>query len=280
MLDFLASPAPVQAFSTGNRAARVPQSQIFAAAYAYCCRQAATLFRIGGNMTLDSATLSSGLSVFLADTKPIENQLLSSALRHQGFNVVSSSENDDNEIPEMDQVDVVIVSCARAAGQTDMNRLRSLHLSHPRPPKIALLESDDRESVVQAFRAGARGIFCLAESSFALLCQCILRVHQGEISASSQQLNYLLDSVCQVPGVRVLGASGHSLLTYREEQVMALVADGLTNRDVATELGLSEHTIKKYLFRIFDKLGISNRVELVLYAVHHGLPQEALAVGA
>lgn len=232
-------------------------------------------------MTFDSATLSPRPTVFLAATKPIERQLLSSALRHQGFNVVSSSENDDGpEIPEMNQVDVVIVNCARASGRTDMNRLRSLHLAHPQTPKVALLESDDRESVVQAFRAGARGIFCLAESSFLLLCQCILRVREGEISASVQQLNYLLDSVCHVPGVRVLGAGGHSLLTHREEQVMALVADGLTNRDVATELGLSEHTVKKYLFRIFDKLGISNRVELVLYAVHHGLPQEAWAAGA
>jgi DNA-binding NarL/FixJ family response regulator len=100
-------------------------------------------------------------------------------------------------------------------------------------------------------------------------------VHGGDISASKQQLNYLLESVCQVPAVRVAAAGGQNLLTHREEQVVALVADGLSNRDVATELGLSEHTVKKYLFRIFDKLGISNRVELVLYAFHHGVPQAA-----
>jgi DNA-binding NarL/FixJ family response regulator len=78
----------------------------------------------------------------------------------------------------------------------------------------------------------------------------------------------------------VLDAGGQTLLTYREEQVVALVADGLSNRDVASELGLSEHTVKKYLFRIFDQLGISNRVELVLYAVHHGVPQTALVASA
>ena len=65
-------------------------------------------------------------------------------------------------------------------------------------------------------------------------------------------------------------STGRSLLTPREEQVVALVADGLTNRGVACELGLSEHTIKKYLLRIFDKVGISSRVELVLYALSHG----------
>jgi DNA-binding NarL/FixJ family response regulator len=69
------------------------------------------------------------------------------------------------------------------------------------------------------------------------------------------------------------------MLTPREEQVVALVAEGLSNRETARELNLSEHTIKKYLFRIFDKLGISSRVELVLYAMNHGepLPAEWLA---
>ena len=56
---------------------------------------------------------------------------------------------------------------------------------------------------------------------------------------------------------------------------VALVADGLSNRQVASELGLSEHTVKKYLFRIFDKLGISSRVELVLYAFSHGDSRQA-----
>lgn len=70
--------------------------------------------------------------------------------------------------------------------------------------------------------------------------------------------------------MRVVNAHGNTLVTPREEQVVALVAEGLSNRQIAEELGLSEHTVKKYLFRIFDKLGISTRVELVLYAVNHG----------
>ena len=65
------------------------------------------------------------------------------------------------------------------------------------------------------------------------------------------------------------------LLTPREEQVVALVAEGLGNRQIAIELNLSEHTIKKYLYRIFDKLGISTRVELVLYAVNHSQSRQA-----
>jgi DNA-binding NarL/FixJ family response regulator len=154
-----------------------------------------------------------------------------------------------------------------------MTPLRTLHLTYPRIPKVFLIEADDRDLIVQAFRFGARGIFCLTDSSFQLFCECIERVHNGEIWASTHQLNYLLDSFCQVAGLRVVSACGEKLLTSREEQVVALVADGLSNRNVASELGLSEHTVKKYLFRIFEKLGISNRVELVLYAMHNGSPQ-------
>src|SRR5260221_824065 len=96
---------------------------------------------------------------------------------------------------------------------------------------------------------------------------CVLR---GEAWTNGQQMTYVLDALSEVPTLRVVNSNGRFLLTPREEQVVALVADGLTNRGVAEELGLSEHTIKKYLLRIFDKVGISSRVELVLYAMSYG----------
>ena len=135
---------------------------------------------------------------------------------------------------------------------------------------VLLLDHYDRESALCAFRAGARGIFCFADHPFRMLFKCIHRVHQGQVWASSDQLQDLIAAISQVPSLRVVDASGLKLLTLREEQVVALVSDGLSNREIARELNLSEHTIKKYLFRIFDKLGISSRVELVLYAVNHG----------
>src|SRR5207249_11337063 len=124
-------------------------------------------------------------------------------------------------------------------------------------------------------RSGAKGLFAFSEYPFRLLCKCIQSVHHGQVWANSEQLQYLIEVVTQVPSLRMVNALGVKLLTPREEQVVALVADGLSNREVAHELCLSEHTIKKYLFRIFDKLGISSRVELVLYAVSHGGARQA-----
>ena len=78
--------------------------------------------------------------------------------------------------------------------------------------------------------------------------------------------------------MRVVNADGMRLLTKREDEVVRLVAEGLQNRDIAKELKLSEHTVKNYLFHIFEKLGVSSRVELVLYAVSNVKSAENAAV--
>ena len=70
-----------------------------------------------------------------------------------------------------------------------------------------------------------------------------------------------------MPAVRLVNAKGATLLSKREEEVVRQVAEGLSNHDIAQQLHLSDHTVKNHLFHIFEKLGISNRVELVLYAV-------------
>jgi len=67
-----------------------------------------------------------------------------------------------------------------------------------------------------------------------------------------------------VPGyLQIAGQGVH--LTDREVQVVRLVAEGYTNREISQALGLSEHTIKNYMFRVFDKVGVSSRVELAIY---------------
>lgn len=153
--------------------------------------------------------------------------------------------------------------------------LRRFHLAHPEIRKVLLVESFDRELVVNAFRSGVRGIFCIADSNLRLLYKCLLRVADGQIWANTEQLNYIVKLMSEVPSLRVLNSRGDNLLTPREEPVVALVAEGLGNRQIARELNLSEHTIKTYLFRIFEKLGISSRVELVLYTVNNGDPRQA-----
>jgi DNA-binding NarL/FixJ family response regulator len=77
------------------------------------------------------------------------------------------------------------------------------------------------------------------------------------------------DALSMNRSVRLINSCGEVVLTPREEQTVNLVTEGLNNREIATELNVKENTVKKSLLRIYDKIGVSNRVELVLYALSH-----------
>src|SRR5207237_7032349 len=88
-----------------------------------------------------------------------------------------------------------------------------------------------------------------------------------QIWANSNELQFLLEAMSEPVPMKFLSASGDALLSAREIDVVRCVAEGLSNREIALRLSLREHTVKNYLFRIFDKLGVSSRVEVVLYAL-------------
>ena len=86
----------------------------------------------------------------------------------------------------------------------------------------------------------------------------------------------MIDALGPALAAKSMTLRGTGLLTKREEGVVHLVAEGMTNRDISQELKLSEHTVRNYLFRIFNKVGTSNRLELALYAIdrREGLEQQ------
>jgi len=230
-------------------------------------------------MNLSSSATSTTIGVLIADSNRMQSQLLTSALRRRSEFHVATCLMDMASILQAvstrpPRIALLSLNLSANIAET-VTTLRRFHLSHPEIPKVLLVDTCDRELVVSAFRSGARGIFPISEANLRLLCKCLLRVTAGQIWASTEQLNYLMDLISEVPSLRVLNSQGTNLLTPREEQVVALVAEGLGNREIAHELNLSEHTIKKYLYRIFEKLGISSRVELVLYAVNNGDPRHA-----
>ena len=235
-------------------------------------------------MCPSSAAASNLISVLVADSNRMQAQLLTSALRRRPEFSITTCAMETVAILQAvasKPPRVALLSLGPPDNVSDaVMTVRRFHLANPEIPKVVLVESCGRELVVNLFRSGVRGIFPITESNLRLLCKCLLRTAAGQVWASAEYLNYLIDLVSEVPSLRVLNARGQPLLTPREEQVVALVAEGLGNRHIARELNLSEHTIKKYLFRIFEKLGISTRVELVLYAVNNGDPRQAEWLGS
>jgi DNA-binding NarL/FixJ family response regulator len=141
--------------------------------------------------------------------------------------------------------------------------------SHPAVPIVILLNQSTHDSVIHAFRSGARGV-CSRQQPVTDFIDCVEYVRKGFIWAGAQETTFLLDAFRSIPSPNMPMASVSSPLTMRELQVVKCAARGKTNKAIAGELGLSEHTVKNYLFHAFDKLGVSNRVELLFYLTLRG----------
>jgi DNA-binding NarL/FixJ family response regulator len=212
---------------------------------------------------------SSVVRIFIAEANHMNCQLVERALRtrRNRLTVIGSAVSSDRAFALLNETapDVIIVSAQLKEGPLEGYRvLRQVRSLQSRTRAIMLLDSREPEFVVDAFRCGARGVI-FRDEPFETLGKCIRAVHKGQIWADSQQLGYLVDALGQALPLRLQDAHGIDLLSKREEDVVRLVAQGLMNREISVQLGLSEHTIRNYLFRVFDKLGVSTRVELVLY---------------
>jgi two-component system nitrate/nitrite response regulator NarL len=217
--------------------------------------------------------------VLVADDTRIHTQLLADALRRDNHMEVISSPPHSADLVEaakLHKFNVVLISASLDEEPLrGFEVLRELRTSDPELRAVMLLDSSKREIIVQAFRAGARGIFSRHES-VETLSKCIRSVHQGQIWANSQQLSFAVEALAASPTVRAVDANGLNLLSKRELEVVRCLAEGLTNREIAERLGLSQHTIKNYLFRVFDKLGVSSRLELLFMTLSQaGTPQPA-----
>ena len=162
--------------------------------------------------------------------------------------------------------DVALVSSELEDGpMAGLQVLPQMHAHHPKTPIIIIFDKLQDDLVVQAFCGGAKGVFSRSEKQLDSLWKCIQAVHKGQVWADSGQLRLLLSTLMRSSTTKPTQARPANLLASREAEVADLVAESLSNKEIARKLGISEHTVSNYLFRIYNKLGISSRVELVLY---------------
>jgi DNA-binding NarL/FixJ family response regulator len=212
------------------------------------------------------------VSIVVADGTCIHTQLLADALRNDhGLQVVAAASNSEELLAAITRVpiDVVVISHnlddQPGRGTQVLREMRALR---PQIKGVILMDSSKPQEVLECFRAGARGIFSKQER-LESLCKCIHSVHEGQIWARSVDLDHVLEALANSPLVRATNHQGIELLSARERQVIQHLAGGMTNREIAHALDLSPHTIKNYLFRIFDKLGVSSRTELLYLTMNH-----------
>ena len=132
---------------------------------------------------------------------------------------------------------------------------------------VVLTAAEDDRDVVRAMRLGARGVV-LKQSATDLLVKSILRLHAGEIWLDNRMTAELMKAFKESSDGRP--DRNKPLVSAREMEIVQLVAQGFGNKEIAERLFMSQQTVKNHLHNVFDKLGVSDRLELTLYAMHTG----------
>jgi two-component system, NarL family, nitrate/nitrite response regulator NarL len=208
----------------------------------------------------------SAIRVLVADHSRIHTRLLTDALNRDPLLKAAAFESESSGLISAavsQETDVLVISSnldeIPAQGLALLQQIRSKGFPIR---SIVLLESSSEEAILSALRAGAKGVFS-KNDPLERLGECVRSVYQGKVWGNDQALAVAFEALSRSPGLSNVNAGGMKLLSKREMQVVQSMAEGLTNREIAVQLKLSQHTVKNYLFRIFDKLGVSSRIELL-----------------
>ena len=208
------------------------------------------------------------ISMLISDSTRMHCDLLRKAFysARQRFRVVAFASSTVEVLTALQQKrpQVAVISSDLQDGPpSGLRILPEIRRTHPETKVLVVMASPDKELVIDAFRLGAVGVFS-RNGPFERLCKSVEVVSQGQIWATSEELHYVLTAFAKSPKPPKLDPKVESRITVREAAVIRLAVEGLSNREIAQQLALTENMVKNYLFRVFDKLGVSNRVELVL----------------
>jgi DNA-binding NarL/FixJ family response regulator len=189
--------------------------------------------------------------------------------RHDGLEVIAEAD----DVPQAVRLavelapDLVLIEVALSLGflQEMQAQRASWHI-------LLLATAAEKSRIVEAFHLGARGVV-LKDSPADVLVKAIRSVAKGKYWAGDQPVDTHTAALRAIaePAVQPLLPANSFGLTPRELEILAAIVSGYSNQDIAEKLKISDHTVKHHVTHLFDKLGVYNRLELALFAIHHGL---------
>lgn len=228
------------------------------------------------------------IRVLISDAQPIVLEGLRSVLnQYATIQVVGEAadgvETIDKAVHLEPDVLLLDLKMPRVDGLTV---LRSIQTRVPRTKVILFTTADNKDEFVEAMKLGCSGIL-LKETPTNLIEKSIHRVHAGEIWLDSSTTAAVIrhfsspkDFPAAHAGAPPSSGNGKSnreraQLSQREREIIVLIAQGYKNKEIAEKMFITEQTVKNHLHNVFDKLGVSDRLELALYAIHNSLHVKA-----
>ena len=222
--------------------------------------------------------VSGKIRIVVADDHPIFRDGLCRLLALEpDFEVVAQAQDGRQvlDVLQQHEPDILLLDL-KMPGLDGLATLQKLQNSKHKTRVIVLTASEDKNEFIQAMKLGTSGIV-LKQSATELLIKSIRKVNAGEIWLDSHTTAAVMRQFATGADEVSVGTPPpgrereRSLLSQREREIVALVAQGFKNKEMAEKMFISEQTVKNHLHNIFDKLGVSDRLELALYAIHNNL---------
>ena len=220
-----------------------------------------------------STTLAPTIRIVVADDHPVVRFGVKNMLMHEeGFEVVGEAEDGDVAIQQALELepDILLLDLMMPRRRGREAR-RAIMTKSPRVKIILLTSTITTQQVIEALQIGARGIV-LKDAVAGDLSQALRAVLQGDYWIGGERvanllkaLHELMQKAAAVPERKTYG------LTPRELEVVQCIVEGCSHKDIARQFTISEETVKRHLSNIFDKTGVSTRLELALFAIAHKL---------
>ncbi len=224
--------------------------------------------------------MSTVIRVAIADAHPVVREGLKTLLQAEGFEVIGDAGDAATalELVKTSRPDILMLD-ADLPGPSGIQVLRDLTKLGSSCRVILLNAALDRAQVLEMLRLGARG-FVSKNTTVEMMIKSIRTVMAGQYWIGRESVSDLIGSLIPSHTAGHAGTPGKRPdLSKRELQIVSAVAAGYANKDIATRLSLSEHTVKHHLSTIFDKLGVTNRLEVALFAIKHHLVDERDLIG-
>jgi DNA-binding NarL/FixJ family response regulator len=209
--------------------------------------------------------------LLVVDDVPLFRAGLTAALTGAGYDVVGEAADGEAAVAvaEVEQPEIVLLDLLMP-GMSGVDVLEKITAVAPNAAVVLLTGSESEEDMVAAIKGGARG-YILKDMPFDDLVGAIDNIATGGAAISPGMAGKLFDVTRQLLRHQELVASRKPTLTGREIEVLELVADGKTSRDIGDILFISENTVKNHIRNILDKLGLHSRNEAVLYAIRENI---------